>query len=200
MRIALGSDHRGVMIKSLIANYLRERHHEVVDVGTDGTQAVDYPDYAAQVCERIIDGSVERGILLCGTGVGMSIAANKFSGIRAAATSDNVSAELARSHNDCNVLCLSADLLSERRAYELVDIFLNTNFEGGRHGRRLEKIHLIEIGHAAGLAVGQGDTVLEAPAEASRTPISAGFSASGKNDSTKSETATGSAAVNKKAK
>ena len=114
MRIAIGSDHRGYHLKEKLANILKTKGHEVSDEGTSVTEAVDYPDFAALVARRISDRSAERGILICGTGIGMAVTANKFPGVRAAQCTDEVTAEISRRHNDLNVLCLSADMLSHR--------------------------------------------------------------------------------------
>ena len=144
MKIAIGSDHRGYHLKEKLANILQTKGHEVSNEGTDVTDAVDYPDFAAIVGKKVSDGTVDRGILICGTGIGMAIAANKFPNVRAAACTDEVTAEISRRHNDLNVLCLSADMLSPRNVERMVDIWINTEFEGGRHQRRVEKIHQIE--------------------------------------------------------
>jgi len=144
MRIAVGSDHRGVAMRSKIVDLLKRLGQEVVDVGTDEDTAVDYPDVAAAVANRVSDGEVERGILICGTGLGMSIVANKFPGVRAAPVHDDLTAELSRRHNDLNVLCLSGDILGEKLVDRLVEIWLDTPFEGGRHARRVDKIAAME--------------------------------------------------------
>jgi len=144
MKIAIGSDHRGYHLKEKLANILRTKGHEVTDEGTSVTEAVDYPDFAAIVGKKVSEGSVDRGILICGTGIGMAIAANKFPNVRAAACTDEVTAEISRLHNDLNVLCLSADMLSPRNVERMVDIWIKTEFEGGRHLRRVEKIHQLE--------------------------------------------------------
>ena len=144
MRLALGSDHRGYQIKSKLIALLKADGHETHDFGTQGDQAVDYPDFAVEVASRVSDGRVERGILICGTGIGMAIAANKFPNVRAAACSDEVMAEMCRRHNDVNVLCLPGDLIGDRPVGDLVRIWLATEFEGGRHARRLEKIEQLE--------------------------------------------------------
>lgn len=144
MRLALGSDHRGYQIKSKLIVLLKSDGHEVWDFGTQGDQAVDYPDYAVEVASRVSDGRVERGILICGNGFGMAIAANKFPNVRAAACSDEVMAEMCRRHNDVNVLCLPGDLIGDRPIGDLVRIWLAAEFEGGRHARRLEKITALE--------------------------------------------------------
>lgn len=144
MRIAVGTDHRGYPIRDQIFDLLQRLGHEVEDVGTYNDEAVDYPDIAARVAEKVSRGEVERGILICGTGLGMSIAANKFSGVRAAPCHDDLTAEMSRRHNDSNVLCLSADLLGERLVERMIELWLSTPFEGGRHARRLEKIAELE--------------------------------------------------------
>jgi len=144
MRIAVGSDHRGVNIRAKIVDSLARLDQEVIDVGAFDDQSVDYPDVAAMVAGKVSTGEVDRGILICGTGLGMSIAANKFSGVRAAPCYDDLTAELSRRHNDLNVLCLSGDILGERAVDRLVKIWLNTEFEGGRHARRVEKISHLE--------------------------------------------------------
>ena len=144
MRISIGCDHRGVNIKSKLVASLQSQGHEVVDLGTHGDGTVDYPDFAEGVCRQVASGDVERGILICGTGIGMAIAANKVRGVRAANCYDEVMAEMCRRHNNVNVLCLPGDLIGERPIDDLVNIWLNTEFEAGRHERRLEKISKFE--------------------------------------------------------
>jgi len=144
MRIAVGSDHRGVDLRAKLIDYLRQLGQEVVDVGTHDTKEVDYPDIAALVARKVASQEVDRGILVCGTGVGMCIVANKFPGVRAAPCHDDITAEISRRHNDLNVLCLSGDLIGEKLADRLVEIWLKTPFEGGRHARRNGKIKAIE--------------------------------------------------------
>jgi ribose 5-phosphate isomerase B len=144
MRIAVGSDHRGVELRAKLIGFLQELGQEVVDVGSYDGEDVDYPDVAALVARKVASKEVDRGILLCGTGVGMCIAANKIPGVRAAPCHDDITAEVSRRHNDLNVLCLSGDLLGEKLADRLVEIWLNTPFEGGRHARRNEKIAQLE--------------------------------------------------------
>lgn len=146
MRVAVGSDHRGVAVKAKLTVFLERLGHTVLDVGAHGTDAVDYPDVAEQVAHQVARGLAERGILICGTGLGMAIAANKVPGVRAAACHDDVTAEMSRRHNDLNVLCLSADLLGEAQTERLVDIWLKTDFEGGRHARRVAKIDALDNG------------------------------------------------------
>ena len=144
MRIAIGSDHRGWQVKARLVKTLQDAGHEVFDLGTNSADSVDYPDIASAVSARVSANEVERGILICGTGIGMSISANKFPGVRAATCQDAFVAEMSRRHNDVNVLCLGGDLLGERLVDDLVGIWLKTEFEGGRHGRRIEKIGQLE--------------------------------------------------------
>jgi len=144
MRIAVGGDHRGYAIGSKLVELLARLGHDVVDLGSHNADPVDYPDVAAVVAEKVSRGEVDRGILICGTGLGMCIAANKFPGVRAAPCHDDLTAEMSRRHNDLNVLCLSADLLGERLIDRMVEIWLNTPFDGGRHARRVKKIAALE--------------------------------------------------------
>lgn len=144
MRIAVGSDHRGYELKSHLQQLLIDRGHDVVDVGTHDGQSVDYTDFAEQVCCKVLRGEAARGILICGTGIGMSITANKFPGIRAATCHDPRTAGICRRHNDVNVLCLSADTLQVPELRDIVDAWLDTPFDGGRHQRRIDKIGAIE--------------------------------------------------------
>jgi ribose 5-phosphate isomerase B len=144
MRIAIGSDHRGYEAKRRIVSLLRQLGHEVHDMGTQGAESVDYPDYAFQVAQAVGQQRVERGILICGTGIGMCIAANKVPGVRAAPCHDSITAEMSRRHNDANILCLSADLLGDDLMDRMVRIWLETEFEGGRHARRVDKIARFE--------------------------------------------------------
>ena len=144
MRIAVGSDHRGYQIKLKVLELVGRLGHEVFDAGPPNESSVDYPDIAAIVGEKVSKGEVDRGILICGTGIGMCIAANKFPGVRAAPCHDDLTAEMSRRHNDLNVLCLSADMLGEKLIDRMIDIWLKTNFEAGRHARRVEKISGLE--------------------------------------------------------
>jgi ribose 5-phosphate isomerase B len=144
MKIAIGSDHRGFEAKTRIVSVLHQLNHEVFDAGPHSREVVDYPDYAFEVAKAVSEGRAERGILICGTGIGMCIAANKVANIRAAPCHDCITAEMSRRHNDANVLCLSADLLGEDLIDRMVRIWLETPFEGGRHARRVEKITRIE--------------------------------------------------------
>jgi ribose 5-phosphate isomerase B len=144
MKIALGCDHGGLEHKNAIGEFLKENGFEIVDFGIYEQVSVDYPDIAKKVCESIINGETERGILVCGTGIGMSIAANKYKGIRAAACSEHFSAKYTRLHNNSNVLCLGGRVVGVGTAIELADLFVNTEFEGGRHQNRIDKIAEIE--------------------------------------------------------
>ena len=140
MKIAIASDHRGIEVKKRILRQLADMGQEGVDLGPAAPESVDYPDYAANVANAITHHEVDRGILICGSGIGMSIAANRFVGVRAALCHDEFNAEICRRHNDANVMCLSADLLTEQLVSRMVDIWVKTQFEGGRHSRRLEKL------------------------------------------------------------
>jgi len=146
MRIAVGSDHRGTAIRQRIIDFVEQLGHEVVDLGGAEEGPIDYPDIASQVGVHVGSGEADRGILVCGTGIGMCIAANKIRGVRAAPCHDDLTAEMSRRHNDLNVLCLSADLLGETLINRMLEIWLSTPFEGGRHARRVDKITLIEDG------------------------------------------------------
>ena len=146
MKIAVGCDHRGFDVKRRIVPLLQQSGHEVVDMGTTGQESCDYPDFAYAVARAVGEKRVDRGILICGTGIGMCIAANKVPGVRAALCHDSITAEMSRRHNDANILCLSADLLGDELIERMVRIWLETDFEGGRHARRVEKITRIEQG------------------------------------------------------
>lgn len=146
MRIAVAGDHRGYAAKEKVSLMLTEQGHEVVDMGTNSARSCDYTDIAYSAAKAVADGTVERAILLCGSGLGMSISANKVKSIRAALCNDELTAQLSRRHNDANVLCLAADLLGEELMRRIVEAFLETNFEGGRHARRVRKIAVIEEG------------------------------------------------------
>ena len=144
MKIAIGSDHRGVAARRRLIGFLERQGHEITDCGSHDEAAVDYPDVAADVARRVADGKADRGILLCCTGVGMAIAANKVPGVRAATCHDEVAAEMSRRHNDLNVLCLAAEMVGAEQQEKMTEIWLNTGFEGGRHERRLHKIAELE--------------------------------------------------------
>ncbi|HCJ01556.1 MAG TPA: ribose 5-phosphate isomerase B [Clostridiales bacterium] len=137
MRIAVGCDHGGIVLKPAVLDYLGKKGVEFVDFGTFDTVSVDYPVYAKKVAEAVASGECEKGILLCGTGIGMSIAANKVKGIRAAVLSDEFSAAACSAHNNANILCLGGRVVSPEKAVKLVDLWLTTPFEGDRHNRRL---------------------------------------------------------------
>lgn len=147
MKVAVASDHRGVRVKGQILSLLADLGHEGTDLGPGEPASVDYPDYALKVAEAVSAGQADRGVLICGTGMGMCITANKIAGVRAVTCHDDVTAEMSRRHNDANVMCLSADLLGDRLLGRIVEIWLRTEFEGGRHQRRIEKIQLIEAAH-----------------------------------------------------
>ncbi|HLT58590.1 MAG: ribose 5-phosphate isomerase B [Limnochordales bacterium] len=144
MRIAIGSDHAGFDLKSELIAYLEGAGHTVEDMGTSGRASCDYPDFARAVAEAVAAGRHDRGILICGTGIGMSIAANKVAGVRAALCGEPYSARLAREHNDANVLCLGARVTGPGLAQAIVAAFLSGEFEGGRHARRVDKIRSLE--------------------------------------------------------
>ena len=144
MIIALGCDHGGFEHKNAIAEHLKERGFEVVDYGIHENVSVDYPDIAEKLCNGILKGEANLGILVCGTGIGMSIAANKHKGNRAAACSEHFSAKYTRLHNNSNVLCLGGRVIGVGTAIELTDLFVDTEFEGGRHQKRVDKITEIE--------------------------------------------------------
>ena len=144
MRIAIGSDHRGIEMRAQVIDLLRRFGQEVIDQGTYDSAEVDYPDIAALIARKVSCGEVDRGILISSTGLGMCMVANKFPGVRAAPCHDELTAELSRRHNDLNVLCLPGDIVLERPIDRLVEIWLNTAFDGGRHARRLQKIQDLE--------------------------------------------------------
>lgn len=144
MKIAIGSDHAGFNLKKEIIEYLKGKNIAVLDEGTYGLESVDYPDFAVKVCEDYTQGVVDFGILVCYTGIGMSMAANKTKGVRAALVGIVEDAVLTREHNNANVLCLSAKNTDTPLALEIVDAFLNSNFTGGRHERRVQKVMDIE--------------------------------------------------------
>ena len=143
-KITIGSDHAGYELKLKVIAHLKERGIEAIDVGTYSTDSCDYPDFASAVCKNVQNGVTELGILVCGTGIGMSMAANKHKGIRAAACSDTFSARLTRMHNDANVLCFGERVVGMGLACDLVDEFIDAEFEGGKHARRVDMITAIE--------------------------------------------------------
>jgi ribose 5-phosphate isomerase B len=144
MKIAFATDHRGAPTRNQIIEHLKKLGHEVMDFGTDSESSVDYPDYAAKVAKAVAAKQADRGILICGTGIGMAIAANKIQGIRAAVCTDEIGAKMARAHNDANVLALRGTNQNPTTNLAIVDIFLGTEFEGGRHQIRVNKIRSLE--------------------------------------------------------
>ena len=144
MKVAIASDHRGFKLKQRLVQSLRDAGIDIVDTGTCDDAACDYPDFACPVAHQVSEGRVQRGILICGTGIGMSIVANKFRGVRAASCHDEVMVEISRRHNDVNVLCLAGDLVGTRDITETVLMWLRTDFDGGRHESRIQKIGQVE--------------------------------------------------------
>ena len=142
--IIIGSDHGGFALKTALDSYLKRRGFEVADAGTNGDASVDYPDYGQKVAEAVVAGEAELGILICGTGIGMSITANKIPGVRAALVTDVFMARMAREHNNANILVLGGRVLDEQKACDLVGAWLDATFEGGRHQARLDKITTLE--------------------------------------------------------
>ena len=142
--IAIGSDHGGYLLKEELKKHLEQEGYEFIDFGTDSTASCDYPVYAEKVCRAIQSGECEKGILICGTGIGMSMCANKCKGIRAAVCGDHFSAEFTRRHNDANVLCMGARVIGPGVALQLADIFLTTEYEGGRHANRVSMMMELE--------------------------------------------------------
>jgi len=146
MKVVLSSDHRGYQLKDSLKKFLEERKIEFLDVGTFSADSVDYPDFAMLAAEKVSHGDYDRGILICGSGIGMCIVANKFPGVRAAVCHDVSAAEMSRKHNDSNMLGLGADVITEELARKILHVWLETKFEGGRHLRRIQKISDIESG------------------------------------------------------
>ena len=144
MKIGIGNDHAAVEMKFEIVKYLEEAGHEVINYGTDTPESCDYPVYGEKVARAVVAGEVEQGILICGKGLGISIAANKVKGIRAAVCSEPFTAKMARAHNNCNILSFGARVVGVELAKMIVDTWLNTEFEGGRHQRRVDMIMAIE--------------------------------------------------------
>lgn len=142
--IIIGSDHGGLALKAALNSYLNRRGVQVIDAGTNSDASVDYPDFGQKVAETVIAGEAELGILICGTGIGMSIAANKIPGIRAALVTDVFMARMAKEHNNANILVLGGRVLDEQKACDLVGSWLDATFEGGRHQARLDKITALE--------------------------------------------------------
>jgi ribose 5-phosphate isomerase B len=144
MRIAIGADHAGFLLKEHLRRKLEQDGHEVEDFGASSGESCDYPDYALPVARRVAEGTVDRGVLVCSTGIGMAMAANKVGGVRAAPVVRTEDARLTREHNDANIITIGAKHIDEALADELVDVFLKTEFTGGRHARRVAKIARIE--------------------------------------------------------
>ena len=154
MRIGIGSDHGGYSLKELLKDYLKEKDGiEVEDYGTFDNRSVDYPDFALKVARAVASGDVDRGILCCGTGIGVAITANKVPGIRAAVCSDTFSARMSREHNDANILCLGERVVGPGLALEILKVWLESGFEGGRHKRRIDKIIAVERQYIEGESV-----------------------------------------------
>ncbi len=146
MKIAVGNDHRGLMAMEQVKAIIAQLKHECIDFGSNSDQPVDYPDIAYQAAKSVSDNEADRAILICGTGIGMSITANKIKGVRAALCFDELNAQVSRHHNDANVLCLAGDLLGTSMLRKIVETWLSTDFSGGRHQRRVNKIKAIEEG------------------------------------------------------
>ena len=145
-KLVIGCDHAAPELKAIVRDHLIERGFDVVDVGTHTTDSCNYPDYAHALCEKIQSGECELGILICGTGIGMSMAANKHKGIRAAACENTFSARMTRMHNNANVLCLGERVIGYGLACDMVDLFIDTPFEGGRHQARVDDINALDTG------------------------------------------------------
>jgi len=148
MKIAIGNDHGAVELKNHIMDWLEKNGYEVLNVGTDSTESTDYPIYAERVAKAVLSGDCDKGILICGTGIGISISANKIHGVRCALCSEPVSASLARRHNDANIVAMGARTIGPVMAEEIVNTFLTTGFEGGRHAIRVGKIMQLDRGEA----------------------------------------------------
>jgi len=139
-KVALASDHGGYQLKLEIIEYLKTKGYETVDLGTDSEESVDYPEYGAKAAQAIINNDADCGIIMCGSGIGISISANKFKGIRAALCFDTYTAKMCREHNDANIMAIGGRITTIDRAEDMVDLFLETEFEGGRHQRRIDKL------------------------------------------------------------
>lgn len=144
MRIAIGSDHAGFDLKNEVGNHLRSGGHEVIDLGTTDSSSVDYPDYGAAVGRSVASSDADLGVAVCGSGIGICMAANKIAGVRAATVHDVTSARMTRLHNDANIMCLGERFTGVQVALDAVDAFVTTSFEGGRHTRRVDKINALE--------------------------------------------------------
>ena len=148
MKIAIGNDHVGVELKRHLIEYLTQKGHEVINFGTDETASNHYPIYAEKVAKAVLSGAFDKGILICGTGLGISMAANKIKGVRCAVCSEPVSAELSRQHNDANIVAMGARIIGPVMAEGIVDVFLNTEFQGGRHQDRVDMIMKLDRGES----------------------------------------------------
>ena len=155
--VALGADHAGFHLKEALKGWLIDHAYQVVDYGTHAAESVDYPDYAEQVAEAVAEGKVERGVLVCGTGIGMTITANKVPGVRAALCADLYTARMSREHNDTNVLALGGRLMGPEMALDILRMWLEADFSGGRHRRRLDKIGDLERRYTAPRPSGGSD-------------------------------------------
>lgn len=144
MKVAIGCDHAGLQLKNAVIEHLKQRGFEITDCGTYDTASCHYPVFAQKVAHEVTSGNAEKGILVCGTGVGMSMAANKIKGIRAACVSDCFSAEATRAHNDANIVCFGQRVVGEGLAFKIVDAFLDTKFEGGRHQLRIDMVNELD--------------------------------------------------------
>ncbi|MGE4319121.1 MAG: ribose 5-phosphate isomerase B [Deferribacterales bacterium] len=139
-KVALASDHGGYGLKTQIKQYLQSKGYTVLDLGTDSEESVDYPDYGAKAAEAVLNGDADCAVIMCGSGIGISIAANKFKGIRCALCFDTYTAKMSRMHNDANIMAVGGRITTIERAVDMVDLFLTTEFEGGRHQRRIDKL------------------------------------------------------------
>ena len=147
MKLAIASDHGGYQLKEAVTRFLREKKIDLIDLGVGNEDSVDYPDFASEVAARVSSGAVDAGILVCGTGIGMAITANKFKGVRAAVVTDPYTAKMSKEHNDANIIAFGGRVLQEPAALEIVQAWLDAKFQGGRHEARLKKIEAIEKKH-----------------------------------------------------
>ena len=163
MKIAVGADHRGHAVKEKIVVLLNERNHEVIDMGTNSSKSCDYPDVAFPAARAVAEGKVDFAVLICGSGIGMSICANKVSGVRAALCHDELTAQMSRRHNNANILCLASDVLGDELIRRIVSSWIDTEFDGGgRHERRVRKIGCIEEQEDPSCYVSEGNGLAEA--------------------------------------
>jgi ribose 5-phosphate isomerase B len=147
MKLAIASDHGGYQLKEAVTRFLRDKKVDLVDLGVGNEESVDYPDFAAEVAGKVSSGAVDAGILVCGTGIGMAITANKFKGVRAAVVTDPYTAKMSKEHNNANIIAFGGRVLEEPKALEIVQAWLDAKFQGGRHEARLKKIEAIEKKH-----------------------------------------------------